>query len=122
LLFIPSSPLRKVEAQTAANEVSFPVAIGWNTQAGIHVWRLQIAADEKFQDVFLDRRVMGQKYLVAEIPAGYYFWRVAPADSQAYSSPVRFFISGGVVTTVGVSNREPRVKSHRPGRTTKRAQ
>lgn len=117
-----SSWSHEVDAQRSASEVSFPVAIEWNPQAGTRAWRLQVAADEKFQNVFLNRRVTGQKYLVTEIPAGYYFWRVAPAEFQAYSSPVRFFISGGVVTTVDLANRGPRVKSQRPGRTAKRAQ
>ncbi len=104
-LFFISTFWGNAGAQQTAPQVSFPTAIEWKPQAGVRVWRLQVAADEKFQDIFLDRRVLGGRYLVSEIPAGSYFWRVAPADSQSYSSPVRFFISGGVVTTVDIPQR-----------------
>ena len=106
---------RQVDAQQAA-QVSFPITVEWKPQAGVRIWRLQVAADEKFQDIFLDRRVVGDRYLVSEIPSGYYFWRVAPADSQSYSTPLRFFISGGTVTAIDVSTRPSRVKPQRARR------
>jgi hypothetical protein len=115
-LFISVSFSRHVEAQQTAQQVSFPVAVEWKGQASVHIWRLQVAADDKFQDVFLDRRVRGNRYLVSEIPSGYYFWRVTPADSQSYSTPVRFFISGGVVTAIDVSARPSQTKSQRARR------
>jgi len=106
---------RQVDAQQAA-QVSFPITVEWKPQAGVRIWRLQVAADEKFQDIFLDRRVVGDRYVVSEIPSGYYFWRVAPADSQSYSTPLRFFISGGTVTAIDVSTRPSRVKPQRARR------
>ena len=71
---------------------------------GVTRYRLQIAADEKFQDVFFDGRVAGSRYLVSDLSPGYYYWRVAPADSESprFSRPSRFFVSGGVVKTVRV--------------------
>jgi hypothetical protein len=88
--------------QTTAREIAFPVPIQWNKQNCVTRYRLQIAADEKFQDVFFDGRVNGERYVVSGFSPGYYYWRVAPADSQLgnFSRPIRFFISGGVVTTV----------------------
>ena len=97
---------------TAAG-ISFPVAIAWNSQPGAIKYRLQIAADEKFQDVFFDGRVTGSRYVIKDLPAGYYFWRVASADSTLgnYSTPVRIFISGGVVTPLNLSNRTRRTRT-----------
>ena len=98
-------------AQTSA--VSFPVAIEWNSQPRVTKYRLQIAADEKFQDVFFDGRVTGSRYVIRDLPAGYYFWRVASADSSLgnYSTPVRIFISGGVVTPLNLPNRTRRARA-----------
>jgi len=100
-------------AQQTAPQVSFPTAIECKPQAGVRMWRLQVSAAEKFQDVFLDRRVLGGRHLISEVPPGYYFWRVAPADSQSYSNPVRFFISGGAVTAIDVPPRSQRAKPQR---------
>jgi len=98
----------------AAREISFPVAIEWTSRPGVVKYRLQVAADEKFQDVFFDGRVTGSRYVIKDLPAGYYFWRVASADSSLgnYSTPVRIFISGGVVTPLNLPNRtrRPRVR------------
>jgi hypothetical protein len=99
-------------AQTSRREVSFPVAIQWDKQTGTRTYRLQIAADEKFQDVFFDGRVAGERYVATELPPGYYFWRVGQADSSvsSFSPPVRFFVSGGIVTPVKLPNRAKRVR------------
>lgn len=93
--------------QTPRREIIFPIPIQWNKQKGVTMYRLQIAADEKFQDVFIDRRVSGSRYVVSNLSPGYYYWRVAPAESQLgeFSRPVRFFVSGGIVTTVRLPNR-----------------
>ena len=93
--------------QPAAREIAFPVSIQWHRQKGVSRYRLQIAADESFQNVFLDRRVIGDRYVVNDLSPGYYYWRVAPADSQVgdFSKPKRFFISGGIVTSVKLPNR-----------------
>jgi hypothetical protein len=92
---------------TPAREISFPIPIHWNKQKSVSKYRLQIAADEKFQNVFFDRRVVGDSYLVSELSPGPYFWRVAPADSLVgqFSKPTRVFVSGGVVIPVRLPNR-----------------
>jgi hypothetical protein len=88
--------------------IVFPVTIQWNKQKGVARYRLQIASDEKFQDVFFDGRVGGNRYTVKDLLPGSYYWRVASADTQVgtFSYPARFFLSGGVITNV-----------QRPGRT-----
>jgi hypothetical protein len=109
-----SSGLHATLAQASgAREISFPVAIAWNAQPGVTKYRVQIATDEKFQDVFFDGRVGGTRYVIKELPAGYYFWRVAAADSTLgnFSTPVRIFISGGVVTPLNFPNRTRRTRT-----------
>lgn len=101
--------------QTTGREIAFPVTIRWNRQKCTNKYRLQIAADERFQNVFLDRRVTGDRYVVKELPPGYYFWRAAPAELQVgeFSRPIRFFISGGVVMPVTFPGRTTRSHSSR---------
>ena len=89
-----------VQAQQAgAKLISFPVAIQWPRQKGVAKYRLQIASDETFRDIFFDGRVQGERYIATALPPGYYYWRMAPADSSTglFSTPVRFFVSGGEV-------------------------
>jgi hypothetical protein len=101
--------------QTGGREISFPVTVRWNRQKGINKYRLQIAADERFQNVFFDRRVIGDRYVVKELSPGPYFWRVAPAELQVgeFSRPIRFFISGGVVMPITFPARATRSHSSR---------
>lgn len=83
-------------------QISFPVALQWSKHKGVANYRLQIASDESFRDIFLDRRINGARYVLQDLPPGYYYWRVAPADfgPTNFTRPVRFFISGGVVRGV----------------------
>jgi hypothetical protein len=109
-LFLPAPA-----QQTPGREIAFPVTIRWNRQRGVNKYRLQIAADEKFQNVFFDRRVTGDRYVLKELSPGYYFWRVAPAELQVgeFSRPIKFFISGGVVMPVTFPGRATRSHSSR---------
>ena len=107
------SALTAIGQEALRREIVFPVSIQWNKQKGVSRYRLQIAADEKFQDVFFDGRVMGSRYIVSSLSPGYYYWRVAPADSQLgdFSRPGRFFLSGGVVTAVRLPGRAAGTRS-----------
>ena len=92
--------------QTAGREVVFPKTIRWAKQRGVTRYRLQIAGDGQFQNVFFDGPVSGEEYLVRDLSAGYYYWRVAPVDSRStFSQPQRFFISGGMVIPVRLASR-----------------
>jgi hypothetical protein len=106
ILIAPCLPLTAYGQQPTAREIAFPVPIQWNKQKGVTRYRLQIAADEKFRDVFFDGRVSGERYVVSGLSPGYYYWKVAAADSRLgeFSRPVRFFISGGIVSTVRLCN------------------
>ena len=81
--------------------ISFPVPIQWTRQKGVTKHRLQIASDETFHSIFFDGRVHGERYMVSGLPPGYYYWRTAPADISTgrFSTPVRFFVSGGAVVS-----------------------
>ncbi|MGH9928282.1 MAG: hypothetical protein ACREA9_03530 [Pyrinomonadaceae bacterium] len=107
LLVAPCPSLTVRAQQTTEREIAFPVTVHWNWQKSVSRYRLQIAADAKFRNVFFDRRVIGNRCMVSELPPGYYYWRVAPADSLVgyFSRPVRFFVSGGVVTNVKLPSR-----------------
>lgn len=115
ILLAPGLSLVAMAQQSTAREIAFPATLRWNRQKGVNRYRLQIAADEKFQNVFSDRRVVGDRYVVSELPPGYYYWRVAPAESRVgeFSRPVRFFISGGVVMPVKFPVRATRSHSSR---------
>ena len=91
-------------AQTPGQTVVFPLAIQWTRQSGVNWYRLQISSDPQFRDVHYDRRVIGDRYRLSDLPPGSYFWRVAPAEGQlgVFSRPVVIFVSGGVVTVVNV--------------------
>jgi hypothetical protein len=100
--------------QNSRSEITFPTTIQWNKQRGVTRYRLQIATDEKFQNVFFDGPLKGERYVVSGFPSGFYYWRVAPADSPSgsYSKPVRFFVSGGVPIPVKLGNRATGVRRH----------
>jgi hypothetical protein len=79
--------------------IAFPTTIQWNKQRGVTKYRLQIADDERFSNIFYDGPVIGERYTVTGLAPGYYYWRIAPSERQtgAFLKAVRFFISGGVV-------------------------
>jgi len=102
LILMPALLSSTRAQQPAGRALVFPVTIQWNKQKAVRGYRLQIAADEAFRDVFLDKRVVGERYVVCELGPGYYYWRVAAAEPQLgyYSRPAKFFVPGGIVTKV----------------------
>ncbi|MDQ2974813.1 MAG: hypothetical protein M3R69_05290 [Acidobacteriota bacterium] len=93
--------------QKPGSTVAFVTSIQWNRQPGVTKYRLQIAGDENFTNVFYDGRVAGERHTISNLLPGQYYWRVAPADSQTgeFSRPVRFFVSGGVITSAPLARR-----------------
>lgn len=63
--------------------------IRWNLRTRARRFRLQLARDAKFTDIVFDRAVEGKEYLVTELPAGRYYWRVATAtpETGTFSRP-----------------------------------
>lgn len=76
-------------APTQAEQVNSAMTIRWRGQPGVTRYRLQVARDEAFTDIVIDRAVNGLQASV-EVPTGRYFWRVAPAaerEAGTYSEP-----------------------------------
>ncbi len=72
--------------------------IYWNKQKGVKKYRLQIAGDDRFNDVLFDGRITGEHYLVRDLPPGRYYWRIAPSDFQTreFHQPVAFEVPGTI--------------------------
>jgi hypothetical protein len=107
-ILVPSGFSQNAAGQPKVKrEIAFPTPIQWNKQKRVNRYRLQIAGDEKFQNVFFDGLITGERYVSNGLSPGYYYWRVTPADvpSGDFSKPTRFFVSGGVVKTVRHPNR-----------------
>jgi hypothetical protein len=103
--------------QQPGSRIIFPVTLQWRRQAGVNSYRLQIASDEKFHDIIFDGRVRADRYVVDQIEPGAYFWRIAPElnGPLTFSTPEKFFLSGGVLTPVSVTPHNPRSHSDAPG-------
>ncbi|HEX8115883.1 MAG TPA: FG-GAP-like repeat-containing protein, partial [Pyrinomonadaceae bacterium] len=75
-----------------ARQLPPSILVRWQGKPGISRYRLQLATDEKFEDIVFDQAVEGRQYVVKDLPPGNYFWRVAPAAAEtsvAYSTPER---------------------------------
>jgi outer membrane protein assembly factor BamB len=57
--------------------------IQWNPQPGVRRYRLQIAGDERFNDVMFDGIVNGHEYIPRDLTPGRYHWRVASVDPRS---------------------------------------
>ncbi len=71
--------------QTAAT-----LKLRWPSKPRVKRYRLQVALDDKFNDIVFDRAVMGLEQEVTGLQPGKYYWRVAPATNETgrYSAPV----------------------------------
>src|SRR2546423_7181443 len=89
--------------KSQSRQVTQSTVIRWSGQPGINRYRLQLARDERFTDIVLDRAVTGREYTVTELPSGSYFWRVAPAagETGAYSSPAPVTLGSGAASDGG---------------------
>jgi outer membrane protein assembly factor BamB len=112
LLLFVAAPLFEARAQSGrpARQVGTPFRITWKEQPGVRRYRLQIARDAQFSDIVFDRLVYGLEYTVTELPDGQYYWRIAPAPTEAgqYSqaTPVQIGNASGAGTGVPI-NRQP---------------
>jgi outer membrane protein assembly factor BamB len=89
---LPDAGLRPV-----ATQVPPSILVRWQGKPGVNRYRLQLARDERFEDVVFDQAVEGRQYVVKDLPPGNYFWRVAPAAAETsivYSAPERVALSG----------------------------
>jgi len=68
------------------------VHLHWGARPGVVRYRLQLANDSSFRDIVFDRVINGDETTVDDLPAGRYFWRVAPLTAKLGE-----FSSAGVV-------------------------
>lgn len=94
---------------TQAQAAGPSALIRWNIRTRAKRFRLQLARDAKFTDIVFDRAVEGREYLVTELPAGQYFWRVAPAtpETGTFSRPAPIEIAIPIVSVTPTP--QPRV-------------
>ncbi|HKG14560.1 MAG TPA: PQQ-binding-like beta-propeller repeat protein [Pyrinomonadaceae bacterium] len=90
-------PTTQTGGQTpVAQQLPPSILVRWQGRPGINRYRLQLATDEKFEDVVFDQAVEGRQYVVKGLPPGNYFWRVAAAaveTSISYTKPERLTLS-----------------------------
>ncbi|MBC7932915.1 MAG: PQQ-binding-like beta-propeller repeat protein [Rubrivivax sp.] len=94
----PQAAEKATDAQQKpkAQEVAPSILVRWQGKPGVNRYRLQLATDEKFEDIVYDQAVEGQQHLVKGLPSGNYFWRVAAAaaeTSAAYTRPERISLT-----------------------------
>ncbi len=86
-------------APSAQNQnAASSIVLRWSARNGVNRYRLQVARDEKFDDIILDRAVVGSEYRVTDLTSGEYFWRVAPAAGETgeYSGRNLVTLTNGV--------------------------
>src|ERR1051325_4856003 len=79
-----------------AHQLPPSVLVRWQGRPGVNRYRLQLATDEKFEDIVFDQAVEGRQYVVKGLPPGNYFWRVAAAAAEtsiSYTTPERVTLS-----------------------------
>jgi outer membrane protein assembly factor BamB len=93
------------------------VHLRWPGQQGVLRYRLQLARDDKFNDIVFDRAVFGTEYAVTELSAGRYFWRVAPAvkETGTFSSPRVVEITDDAKTSSGGDTTAPLLPTSNAG-------
>jgi hypothetical protein len=78
---------------TATAQENATAKIVWSKALGVTSYRLQVATAAQFQDVLFDRLVEGNEYILTDLDAGSYFWRVAPQTGPTagvFLKPVAF--------------------------------
>lgn len=88
---LPGAP-QDASRKPVATQLPPSILVRWQGKPGVNRYRLQLATDERFEDVVFDQAVEGRQYVVKDLPPGNYFWRVAPAAAETsvtYSQPER---------------------------------
>ena len=88
LLYV-SPALGQNEGRTAPRRVSPSARISWSAQTGVSKFRLQVARDQGFSDMVIDRVVKGNGYLISGLSEGNYYWRVMGIGSGGGYSGAR---------------------------------
>jgi hypothetical protein len=87
-----AAPTPDSAQKPVATQLPPSILVRWQGKPGVNRYRLQLATDEKFEDIVFDQAVEGRQYVVKDLPPGNYYWRVAPAAAETsitYSRPER---------------------------------
>jgi outer membrane protein assembly factor BamB len=101
---LPNAPRTDSAQKPVATQLPPSILVRWQGKPGVNRYRLQLATDEKFEDVVFDQAVEGRQYVVKDLPPGNYFWRVAPAAAEtsiSYSQPERVTLGTEPKVAVG---------------------
>lgn len=79
----------------------------WTKPAGTERYRLQIARDDRFNDVLFDVIVSGEEYLVKDLSPGSYYWRLTSLESGRPLRPATRFEVKSDFTEEGLKVRIP---------------
>jgi outer membrane protein assembly factor BamB len=95
LTHFPRAASSRTEISASAQVQNPAVLLRWSAQAGVVRYRLQVANDAAFTDVVLDRVVNANEYEITDLPAGRYYWRVAPLTGSLgqFSRPSTLVVS-----------------------------
>ncbi len=85
------------------------VHLHWGARPGVSRFRLQLAADSNFHDIVFDRIVKGTEIDINDLPAGKYFWRIAPLTKTLGD-----FSSAAPIDTSQPETTEPALPSSTP--------
>ncbi len=91
LVFAPN-PGRMSAAQEPTQQPGTSVHLRWGPRPGVSRYRLQLAGNQNFSDIVVDRVITGNETDVTDLPPGRYFWRVA-----ALTTKLGEFSSAGVI-------------------------
>lgn len=81
-LFAQTNPATNEALSTQTTGTNSSTLIRWRARPSVNRYRLQLALDNSFDDIVLDRAVFANTYQVTELPPGKYYWRVAPATTE----------------------------------------
>jgi outer membrane protein assembly factor BamB len=100
LLMLALAPATLAQPQSSGPQEKSSLRLSWEGTPGVLRYRLQVSLDAQFTDLVFDRAVFGREYVVNNLPAGKYYWRVAPAaeETGTFSKPRIVDIPGGAKT------------------------
>jgi len=79
-----------IQQPNKTEQPAVSLKLRWPSKPLVKRYRLQVALDEKFNDIVYDHAVMGLEHEVSNLQPGKYYWRVAPAvkETGQYSAPI----------------------------------
>jgi outer membrane protein assembly factor BamB len=78
-------------AQSGSSQQTYETTLHWNGRANVTRYRLQVALDPRFDNIIYDGAVVGLEHKIS-LPAGRYYWHVAPAPKETGRFSMPFVI------------------------------